>query len=162
MQLLGHLALGYFSGAIGIKYTNTKVYLPMLWICALAPDIDFLFSRYIAHRGPTHSILVAVALFVPIFLIFKKNGLPYFTALASHTLIGDFFIPSEQLLWPISKDYYGAPSYMSLAYDSASALVIEMILFTLMLIVMGISYQRHRTLMPPTNKRLTPNNVPMP
>jgi membrane-bound metal-dependent hydrolase YbcI (DUF457 family) len=90
MQLLGHLALGYFSALIISRYTKEQLYLPLVWIISVLPDIDLLFTHYIIHRGPTHSIILALILFLPIFIWYHK-GLAYFAALASHSLIGDFF-----------------------------------------------------------------------
>jgi hypothetical protein len=53
-------------------------------------------------------IVVATLAFIPIFIYFGKQAIPYFLALISHPLIGDFFIGGNlQLFWPISNNTYG-------------------------------------------------------
>ena len=70
------------------------------------PDIDIVYDFLTGsdiHRGPTHSIVVATLAFIPIFIIYRKKAIPYFLALISHPLIGDFFIGGRlQLFWPLS------------------------------------------------------------
>jgi membrane-bound metal-dependent hydrolase YbcI (DUF457 family) len=139
MQFLGHLALGYFFGATVSKYTKEKLNIPLIWIFSLLPDIDILTRGFLLHRGPTHSILLAAILFLPLYLI-TKRGLPYFAALASHTLIGDYFNPSEKLFWPVSNDWFGAPSILQLT--GRMLIIVEVSLFTLMVIAILAKYLR--------------------
>ncbi len=128
MQLLGHLGLGYLCGAIVARFTGEKINIPLIWLCSVLPDVDLLFPGLITHRGPTHSILVAVAIFVPIYL-YLRRGLPYFAAVASHSLIGDFLVPPLQLLWPLSSAWFGAPS--GLALTGSTETLVEVSLFAL-------------------------------
>jgi hypothetical protein len=52
--------------------------------------------------------VVAALAFIPIFIIFRKKAIPYFLALISHPLIGDFLIGGKlQLFWPLSTNEYG-------------------------------------------------------
>jgi membrane-bound metal-dependent hydrolase YbcI (DUF457 family) len=131
MWLLGHIALGYFSAIIVNNYYKEKLYIPLIFLFSILPDVDVLFRRLIQHRGPTHSIIIPILIVVPFFLIFKK-GLPYFASLASHTLIGDFFVPPEKLLWPISNQWFGVAS--SLQLDGVAETLVEVTLFSLCLI----------------------------
>jgi membrane-bound metal-dependent hydrolase YbcI (DUF457 family) len=131
MWFLGHIALGYFSGVIVNHYTKEKIIIPLLWVAALLPDLDFLVRGLLIHRGPTHSILVATALFLPIYLL-TKHGLPYFAALATHTLIGDYFENSEKLFWPLSNRMFGAPHYLQLTVTTET--ILGLTLFVLMII----------------------------
>ncbi len=132
MWLLGHLALGYFSSLFTSKIFKEKYNLYVVFILSLAPDLDEFFRGYIVHRGPTHSILVAIICFIPIFLIFRK-GFTYFASLASHSLIGDFFVPPLQLFWPISNAWYGAPPQLQL--KGGVETIVEVLLFLSMLAV---------------------------
>ena len=142
MQLLGHLALGYFSGTIASKYTKDKINLLLIWISSMLPDLDFFARAYIVHRGPMHSILLAAILFMPIYLV-TRRGLPYFAALASHTLIGDYLNPPEMLFWPASSDWYGAPSYLALT--GMRLVLVEVSLFALMAIVIVAVQRRSKS-----------------
>jgi membrane-bound metal-dependent hydrolase YbcI (DUF457 family) len=143
MWLLGHFSLGYFSSLFVSKYSKEKINIPLIWLLSIAPDVDEFFSRFIVHRGPTHSIVVAVVVFLPILLKYR-TGYAYFAALASHTLVGDFLLPSEQLFWPISRDWFGVPSVLQLVGKAETLL--EISLFILMLIViLVIRVRKSRT-----------------
>jgi len=131
MLLLGHFALGYFSALIVKRFSHEKFNILLVWFFSILPDIDILFFEYINHRGPTHSIIVQVIAFFPILLIFRR-GLPYFAALLSHSLIGDYLNPPTQLLWPISRNLYGIDN--SLMLVGSRLLFVEIVLFALMLI----------------------------
>ncbi|MGE5187458.1 MAG: metal-dependent hydrolase [Betaproteobacteria bacterium] len=91
------------------------------------------------HRGPTHSIFLAVILFIPIFLVYRKHAIPYFLALISHSLIGDFFIGGQlQLFWPFSSDTYGFQQigpYNTNIYSTIN-IVLEMTLFVAAIITL--------------------------
>jgi membrane-bound metal-dependent hydrolase YbcI (DUF457 family) len=131
MWILGHIALGYFSAYSVSKFTKEKIIIPLVWIFSLLPDLDELFEGYIVHRGPSHSILFVIIVFIPIFLIFRKY-LAYFAALASHILVGDFFVPPTQMFWPLTYTWYGVPSLLQL--KGAVETVVEVTLFVLMLL----------------------------
>jgi membrane-bound metal-dependent hydrolase YbcI (DUF457 family) len=130
MWLLGHISLGYFFGSLVARFTGEKINIPLIWFCSLLPDVDEFFQGLIVHRGPTHSILVAIAIFVPIYLYYRR-GLPYFAALASHSLVGDFLVPPLQFFWPISSGWFGAPS--SLQLHGTTETLVEISLFVLMM-----------------------------
>jgi membrane-bound metal-dependent hydrolase YbcI (DUF457 family) len=142
MWLLGHFALGYFSALAVSKFTREKINVPLVWFISILPDIDFFFEPLIIHRGPTHSIIIAALAFLPIFLIYRR-GLPYFAALVSHSLIGDFFVPPVQLLWPIDVNWYGVNSSQELTGIMETAL--EISLFAMMIIFIIISKKRMAT-----------------
>lgn len=142
MWLLGHFALGYFSALAVSKFTREKINVPLVWFISILPDIDFFFEPLIIHRGPTHSIIIAALAFLPIFLIYRQ-GLTYFAALVSHSLIGDFLEPPVQLLWPIDINWYGINSSQKLTGIMETAL--EIFLFAMMIIFIIISKKRMAT-----------------
>lgn len=104
-------------------------------VLSILPDIDIIFDLVFnieIHRGPTHSIFFAILLFIPIFLMYRKHAIPYFLALISHPLLGDFFIGGQlQLFWPISGDSYGVQQIGSydLSIDGAINITLEVTLF---------------------------------
>jgi membrane-bound metal-dependent hydrolase YbcI (DUF457 family) len=130
MYPIGHFALGYFSSEIVGKITKEKVNYPIVYIVSIIPDID-LFISSIEHRGPTHSIVVAILIFLPIIIVYK-HGFSYFASLASHSLIGDFFTFNGcRLFWPIVPFWYRAPRPYRI--EERSLILVEASLFVLMI-----------------------------
>jgi membrane-bound metal-dependent hydrolase YbcI (DUF457 family) len=108
---VGHMAIAYLLGKGSSKSLRVKLNIPILLVLSILPDIDIIYDFLTGseiHRGPTHSIVVATLAFIPIFIIYRKKAIPYFLALISHPLIGDFFIGGKlQLFWPLSTNEYG-------------------------------------------------------
>lgn len=111
MFAVGHMAIAYLLGKGSSKGLRVKLNIPILLVLSILPDIDIVYDFLTGseiHRGPTHSIVVAALAFIPIFIIYRKQAIPYFLGLISHPLIGDFFIGGNlQLFWPISTNTYG-------------------------------------------------------
>ena len=129
------MSIAYLLGKGSGKVLQVNPNVPLLMVLSILPDVDIIFDLLInteIHRGPTHSIFFAVLLFVPIFLIYRKRAVPYFLALISHSLIGDFFIGGQlQLFWPFSSGTYGAQhigSYYLSIYSSVN-IILEVTLF---------------------------------
>jgi membrane-bound metal-dependent hydrolase YbcI (DUF457 family) len=105
------MAIAYLLGKGSSKSLRVKLNIPILLVLSILPDIDIIYDFLTGseiHRGPTHSIVVATLAFIPIFIIYRKKAIPYFLALISHPLIGDFFIGGKlQLFWPLSTNEYG-------------------------------------------------------
>ncbi len=106
MYAVGHFALGYLTGKATAKSLKLNINLPLVFLASVFPDIDLLIPG-LYHRGPLHSVILYCLLFLPLFLIFRKRAAPYFVALISHIVIGDYLTGGIQLLWPASLDMYG-------------------------------------------------------
>jgi len=108
---VGHMAIAYLLGKGSSKALRIKLNIPILLVLSILPDGDIIYDFLTGsglHRGPTHSIVVALIAFVPLFIIYRKKAIPYFLALISHPLIGDFLIGGRvQLFWPFSTTQYG-------------------------------------------------------
>jgi membrane-bound metal-dependent hydrolase YbcI (DUF457 family) len=108
---VGHMSLAYLLGKGSGKALREKINIPLIMVLSILPDIDIFFDLLTnseIHRGPTHSVVVAIIFFIPVFIIYRKKAIPYFLALISHPLIGDFFIGGKlQLFWPLSNQQYG-------------------------------------------------------
>jgi hypothetical protein len=107
------MALAYLLSKATAKLLKVKINIPLILVLSIIPDIDiilnFLFNIQI-HRGPTHSLITAIVVFIPFFIIYRWKAVPYFTALASHSAIADFIIGGQlQLLWPLSTREFGFP-----------------------------------------------------
>lgn len=99
---VGHMALAYLLGKGSAKPLRVSPNVPLILVLSIIPDIDILTGVDAFHRGPTHSAILALLVFIPVFAIYRKKAVPYFLALVSHSLIGDLFIGGNiQLLWPI-------------------------------------------------------------
>jgi membrane-bound metal-dependent hydrolase YbcI (DUF457 family) len=146
MFAIGHFALGYLFGKGSSKFVKVKLNLPLLLATSVLPDIDLLF-RFLVHRGPTHSIITISILMIPFFIIYRKQAVPYFAAMLTHILIGDFFTGGVMLFWPLSHDLFGA---LNFEVTSLSNQIIELVLF---LLVMPAMYRMgdFQTLLKPHN-----------
>ncbi len=138
---VGHMALAYLLGKASAKLLKVNFNIPLILVLSIIPDIDILFEPLIPsfHRGPTHSIIIAILVFIPFFLLYRRKAAPYFAALASHSLIGDFLIGGQvQLLWPLSTSEFGIHElgfpYIKI-YDPIN-LAFEFTLFAVALLVM--------------------------
>jgi len=138
---VGHMALAYLLGKASAKLLKVNLNIQLILVLSILPDIDILFEPLIAeiHRGPTHSIIVAILMFIPFFVLYRQKAMPYFAALASHSLIGDFLIGGQiQLLWPLSANEFGLHElgfpYINI-YNPIN-IALELMLFAVALIVM--------------------------
>ena len=127
----GHFALGYMLAKLTARATKTRINIPLVLALSIIMDIDFLTFHsmelfYVRHRGPTHSILVALAFFLPILIIYRKAALPYFAALIQHPLLGDLFIGGRvQIFWPLTTAMYG----LEISYLSPLGITLEWLAF---------------------------------
>lgn len=128
---IGHFALGYLSGKGSSKLLKVKANLPLLLTVSVLPDIDLIF-RFLQHRGPTHSLITFTVLMVPFFLIYRKRAVPYYAALLSHSLIGDFFTGGVELFWPLSHSMIG----LDIGVRSMTNVLIELALFAVTLVLL--------------------------
>jgi len=106
MFAVGHLAAGYLIGRVAGKVLNVRPNLSLLFLAAVIPDIDLLIPS-VEHRGPTHSLIVFILLFLPVLLLAGTKAIPYFLALAQHSFLGDYVTGGAQLLWPFTTQVYG-------------------------------------------------------
>lgn len=111
MFAIGHFALGYLTGKGSSKALKTKINLPLLLAVSVIPDIDLLLEimnpTVFMHRGLTHSLITLTVLMIPFFIIYRKQAVPYYAALLSHSLIGDLFTGGVGLFWPFSQHWFG-------------------------------------------------------
>ncbi len=127
------MAIGYLSGRISAKLLATRVNIPILLMLSVIPDGDLLFSRFMEHRGPTHSVIVALIVFAPFFAVYRKKAIPYCLALVQHSLVGDYIAGGQmRLLWPLTNQYYG----MEMSLTSPTNVSLEWLTFLIAIFVM--------------------------
>jgi membrane-bound metal-dependent hydrolase YbcI (DUF457 family) len=129
------------------KLSKVNINLPLLLAASVLPDVDLLL-RFLMHRGPTHSIITITVLMIPFFIAYRKQALPYYAALLSHILIGDFVTGGVQLFWPITHNLYGT---LNLDVTSLPIAVAELVLF---LVTVPVMYKLGdlQTLLKPHNR----------
>ncbi len=99
---------------------------------SIIPDIDLVIP-FLEHRGPTHSIVTAFMIFIPLFAIYNKKAIPYLIVLIQHSVVGDYTTGSRiQLLWPLTTGYYG----MEMGIKSQVNITIECVIFLTSVIIM--------------------------
>ena len=136
------MSLAYLIGKASSKPLKVNPNIPVLLVLSILPDIDIAFQTITGttlHRGPTHSLVVALIIFAPFFVLYGKRAVPYFLAFASHFL-GDFFIGGQlQLFWPITNSNFGFHElgFMYIDIYSNINIAIELTLFTAALAVMA-------------------------
>lgn len=101
MYAAGHLALGYVVGWASAKLLKRSIYLPLLFLIATLPDLDYLFPE-IGRRTITHSLIVQSAIALPFLFKYRRRALPYLMAIWSHSLIDLTNVAGVQLFWPLS------------------------------------------------------------
>jgi membrane-bound metal-dependent hydrolase YbcI (DUF457 family) len=142
MFAVGHMSLAYLLGKASSKPLKVNPNIPILLVLSILPDIDIAFQTITGitiHRGPVHSVIVALIIFAPFFIMYKKRAVPYFLAYISH-FIGDFFIGGQlQLFWPLTTNNFGLHEAGSMYIDiySSMNIAIELTLFTAALVVMA-------------------------
>jgi membrane-bound metal-dependent hydrolase YbcI (DUF457 family) len=134
---VGHIAFAYLSSKASGSLLKTKFNIPLILTLSVIPDIDILFSnqhlQLLEHRGPTHSVITALLVFTPFFMIYRKRAVPYFIALVQHSLVGDYIAGGKtQLLWPITAQYFGLP----IDIRSSTNVTIEWTMFLASMIIM--------------------------
>jgi hypothetical protein len=131
------MALAYLLSKASAKVFKVSFNVPLVLVLSVIPDIDLLFEfllRNGIHRGPTHSVIIAILVFIPFFVLYRQKAVPYFAALVSHSLIADFIVGGQlQLLWPLSTREFGFPY---IAIDSQVNIALEFTLFVIAAVVM--------------------------
>jgi len=119
------MALGYILSKASAKLLKTDLNLAIVLTLSVIPDIDILIP-FLEHRGPTHSIALALLAFTPVLAIYRKRSVPYLLALVQHSLVGDYLIGGQtQLLWPMATPSYG----LGIRIHSQTNTILEWALF---------------------------------
>jgi len=126
------MALGYILGKASAKFLKKDINVAAVMVLSVIPDIDILVP-IIQHRGPTHSLITALVIFLPILAIYSLKAVPYLLALISHSMISDYFIGGQiQLFWPLTTQHYG----LSISIQSQINITLEWAFFLASMIIM--------------------------
>jgi len=123
LYAVGHLGLGYLTTRLLRRESNLNVAL--ILTLSILPDIDVVIP-FIPHRGPTHSVVVFIIVFIASLIYKKGRYAPYMASYASHR-VSDAFTGSyygrTQLLWPLSRTWL--PLYPKIIMGSTLEASIE-------------------------------------
>ena len=126
------MALGYMISKASARTLKTDLNIPIALTLSVLPDIDILIP-FLEHRGPTHSIALALLTFIPVLAVYRRRAIPYFLALVQHSVVGDYLVGDQtQLLWPMATPSYG----LGLCIHSATNTVSEWALFLASMVIM--------------------------
>jgi len=136
------MSLAYLLAKVSGKLFKVRFNVPVILALSVIPDIDIIIGFLLEsdiHRGPTHSIVTAILIFIPFFMLYRRKAIPYFVALLSHSLIADFLVGGQlQLLWPITAHEFGITElgfpYINI-YNPIN-IALEFALFVIAIIVM--------------------------
>jgi membrane-bound metal-dependent hydrolase YbcI (DUF457 family) len=132
MFAVGHMSVAYLITR-GLKGRWGSINIPLVWALSVLPDVDLLIPG-LNHMGPTHSIIVALVLFLALFIYKGKVIIPYFMAYASHSILGDFITNTGTwLLWPLTSRKYALP--LPFACRRVFSANLELLLFGAFLLI---------------------------
>jgi hypothetical protein len=133
---LGHMVWAYVWAAMFTGKRNGKLFIPLVLMLGIAPDIDILLRGFgVLHHTFTHSFFFWLIVFAPFFVFFRRKSVPYFIAVAQHFAFGDFLVGNVMIFWPFSQSYFGfnigMTSMLDVALETAG-----------LLLTAGISYYK--------------------
>ena len=152
MYAIGHFALAYFAAKGTSRALKTTLNLPLLLALSVLPDVDLILGYLTGmhHRVITHSIITYTIVLIPFLYIYGKRALPYYAALLTHSLVGDFVSGGLGFLWPITDEWFGL---YTVAPSSTVSVAAELTLFAASLIVM-IKTRDIQSLLKPSRNNL--------
>jgi hypothetical protein len=135
---VGHMALAYLLGKSSAKLLKVKLNIPLIMVLSIIPDADILLGISELHRGPTHSLISALIIFIPFFVLYRRKAVPYFLALISHAAIADYIVGGNiMLFWPLTSQLFGLNNFgLYIGIWSLTNVTLEWALFTFSTIVM--------------------------
>jgi hypothetical protein len=135
------MSLGYILGKASARALKTNPNVPLLLVLSIFPDVDILSEHVtilhdiLPHRGPIHSVFLMLIFFIPIFAVYRKRALPYFIALVSHPLIGDYLTGGNlQLFWPLTSQTFGTATSITSPQNIALELMVFFSAFALLFV----------------------------
>jgi membrane-bound metal-dependent hydrolase YbcI (DUF457 family) len=112
---------------------KTRVNPYVVLLLGALPDMDLFFASFgVQHRTVTHSLIFWPVVFIPVFVKYRKQSIPYFVALTQHIVLGDLIVNYVKPFWPISSVKLG----LGLNLMSLGNIVIEiagLIIFLMLL-----------------------------
>jgi membrane-bound metal-dependent hydrolase YbcI (DUF457 family) len=74
------MALAYLLGKPAAKTLKVNLNIPLILALSIIPDINILFQSFFTseiHRGPTHSVITAMVVFIPFFVLYQQRAIPF-------------------------------------------------------------------------------------
>jgi len=147
---VGHMALAYLLSKSSAKLLKVNFNIPLVLVLSIIPDADILLGVSELHRGPTHSLIFALIVFIPFFVLYRRKAVPYFLALISHAAIADFLIGGNiMLFWPLTSQLFGLNDCICIS--SFVNITLEWTLFAVSTLIMfktgdlSVFFQNHKS-----------------
>lgn len=142
MLLLGHMCWAYLSGKCCASALKVNVNPYVIMVLGAVPDFDLLLGSFgIVHRGITHSVLFWAIVFIPLFIRYRKQAIPYFVAPVSHILVGDLIVNRTVVFWPL-----GPELGLRFRLFSVENLILEAVGLAAFLLWVNLSSERNKLL----------------
>lgn len=120
MLMKTHIALGVFLLLLFFPSSHYKwVFLPVILIASIIPDIDSAFSTVgkrrifrilqwlTKHRGAIHSLTFCLAVSLILVFIYPPAAFPFFLGYGIHLLADSFTVEGIAPFWPLEKRLNG-------------------------------------------------------
>lgn len=143
MMMKTHLAFGIFSGLILLPFINNKfIFLFMVIICSLLPDIDIAYSYlgkykifrllqwFVKHRGVIHSFTFCLAISLLLAVFFPILSVGFFVGFMGHLFCDLITSDGLKLFWPFKIEWSGRIRTGGKAE--------ELIFISLLIVIIGI------------------------
>jgi membrane-bound metal-dependent hydrolase YbcI (DUF457 family) len=132
---VGHMALAYLLSKSSAKLLKVNFNIPLVLVLSIIPDADILLGVSTLHRGPTHSLIFALIVLAPFFVVYRRKAVPYFLALISHAAIADFIVGGNiMLFWPLTPQLFGLQGFIDIS--SLANIALEWALFVISTLVL--------------------------
>lgn len=99
-----HINIGLACIIPFLSWHNLYV-IPIAILGAIMPDFDIKLG--LRHRGASHSLLVAFAIWFLTYLLFGSYADALLIGYISHLFADSFTVRGVPLLWPFSRKNYG-------------------------------------------------------
>ena len=130
----------YVTGRCCASALKVNINPYLILVLGAVPDFDLLLgSLGIVHRGITHSVLFWLIVFVPLFIRYRKQAIPYFIAPVQHILIGDLIVNRTAVFWPL-----GPEIGLKLRLFSVENVILEAVALAAFLVWVSLSSERSK------------------
>ena len=137
MMAIGHITLGYIIGNPLNRASDHSLNIPALWTLSMLPDVDLLIPG-LQHRGPTHSLIFTLIVSLLLIIIGSRKAVPYIAALATHSMIGDYFTDGGiMLFWPFTSEWVKYEN--AIRMGSTFETYVELALFLILILTLIVS-----------------------
>jgi membrane-bound metal-dependent hydrolase YbcI (DUF457 family) len=95
---------GYDWATVSSGKSRGKLFVPVILILAVLPDIDLFFSQLgVLHHTFIHSLFFWLVIFAPFLVVYRRKSIAYLVAVAQHFAFGDLIVGKVMIFWPFNS-----------------------------------------------------------